>query len=311
MTQAQIYQAGSDETIDTQHEPAVLIVNTKARNGQDNFNRAVAGLQHAGINLTGTYPLNDCTKLPDLLKDLTERGVKTVIIGGGDGTLSCVVDQLSSKDITLGVLPLGTANDFATTLNIPTSIEEACQVIANGRIHRVDLGIANNICYLNVASVGFGAAVAASVTNDDKKTLGPLAYAFSAAETALTNKPFKARLTFSNQIVETEAIHIAVANGRLYGGGNVVTSDARLDDRELIVVIFEPMGPPDMVQIGLHLRDGAYVRNPHVRVFRRVQHLKLEISGNRQQRLNIDGEIKTHTPVEFKIAPAALKVIVP
>lgn len=310
MTQADHLLFSGNEAIDAKNEPSVLIVNTKSRSGRESFNQAVVALQHAGVNLIGSYPLVDCGKLPDLTKKLIEQGVKTIIIGGGDGTLSCVVDQLRSKDITLGVLPLGTANDFATTLNIPTTIEEACQVIANGRVHRIDLGIANDICYLNVASVGFGAAVAASVSNDDKKTLGPFAYAFSAAEAAVTTKPFNARLTFSNQVVETEAIHIAVANGRLYGGGNVVTNDARIDDRELIVVIFEPMGPPDMLQIGLHLKDGGYVRNPHVRVFRRVQHVQLEVVGS-SQRLNIDGEIKSHTPVEFKIAPSALKVIVP
>lgn len=297
--------------VSDENKSVVLVVNTQARRGQEMFAQAKDGLRVAGVNVTAAYPIADCKHLVQQVKSLVKDGVKTLVLGGGDGTISSVVDCLVNKDVTLGILPLGTANDFATTLQIPAEVEQACSVIARGRCAEVDLGIVNGSHYVNVASVGFGAAVAAQTTNDDKKLLGPLAYVIAAAQTASSYSPFTARLTFTNQVIETKAVHIAVANGRLYGGGNLVTPDARIDDNELIVVIFEPMGPLDLYQVGLHLRDGTYVRNPHVRVFRRVRSLKLEIIRGQPQRVNADGELITRTPAEFGIAHRALKVLVP
>ena len=140
---------------------------------------------------------------------------------------------------------------------------------------------------------------------------GPLAYPIAAAQAALSHRPFKARLVFSNQTIETYAIHIAVANGRFYGGGVVVSPNARIDDNELVVTIFEPMSATELCRVGMGLRDGSYVRQPHVRVFRNVKKLHLDVLHGPARKINVDGELSGYTPAEFGIAAGALKVFVP
>ncbi len=290
---------------------AVLIVNTRARRGQELYNQAQIALRHAGINLIGSYAVTSGRQLPELARNIVKGGIKSLIVGGGDGTISAIVDYLVNHEINLGVLPLGTGNDFAATMNIPSTLEAAARVIAAGRTSRIDLGIVNHNYYVNVASVGFGAAVTTQITDADKRNYGSFAYTIAAARTALTHRPFVARLTFSNQTITTPAINIAVANGRFYGGGNLVTPDARIDDNELIVTLFEPMNLTELIQVGSQLRSGLYTHHPRVRVFRRVRHLQLEIIEGLQQHLNVDGELWGHTPATFGIAPASLSVFVP
>ncbi|MEI6046563.1 MAG: lipid kinase [Chloroflexota bacterium] len=300
-----------DNQVDLGKVPVVLIVNTKARKGQEFFGLARIALHAAGVNVVENYPLSHAKRLPGLVQSLVERGIKSIVLGGGDGSISSVVDYLVDNDVTLGVLPLGTANDFARTLHMPNIVEDACKVIAQGRTTKIDLGIVNNRHYINVASVGFGAAVVEYTSGDSKKLLGSLAYPLAAARAAFHHRPFTARLTFSNQTIETQAIHIAVANGCFYGGGVLVTPNARIDDNELVVTIFEPMNAVELGEVSLHLRDGLYVHHPKVRVFRKVRKLHLDIVHGGQKRINVDGELWSHTPAEFGIANNALKVFVP
>jgi YegS/Rv2252/BmrU family lipid kinase len=299
------------KSVNVREVPTALIVNTKARRGQELYNYAQQALFSAGVKLVDSYPLVHGKALGQLIRSLVERGVKAIILGSGDGTISSTVDYLVNNEVVLGVLPFGTANDFARTLQLPCEIDEAIKVILGGCTTKIDLGIVNQNYYVNVASVGVGAAVVEYTSNDSKKLLGPLAYPLAAAQAVLEHQPFTARLTFSNQTIETQAMHIAVANGRFYGGGVVVAPSARIDDNELIVTIFEPMNPTELFWVGMHLRDGQYVRHPRVRVFRRVRHLKLDVIGGQQQQLNIDGELMGHTPAEFGIAAASLRVFVP
>jgi len=301
----------NNEIIDVRKVPVGLIINTKARRGQQFFGQARTVLRAAGVNVVENYALTHAKSLPGLVAGMIGRGIKAIILGSGDGTISSIVDHLVNNEVTLGILPLGTANDFARTLDLPLQIEQACQVIAEGHTTKIDLGIVNGNYYVNVASVGFGAAVVEYTSTDAKKILGPLAYPWAAAQAALSHRPFKVKLGFSNQTIETEAIHIAVANGRFYGGGVIVAPSARIDDNELIVTIFEPMNPTELWQVGTHLRDGQYIRHPKVRTFRQVRRLHLEVLGHRRQSINVDGELSGHTPANFKIAPAALKVFVP
>lgn len=302
---------GADNVLDMKSVPTALIVNTKARKGRDLFVQAKTTLSGYGIKLAECYPLNHSHRLPQVMQNLVERGVKAIILGSGDGTISSAVDFLVNHNVTLGVLPLGTANDFARTLSLPDALEEACRVIAAGHTAKVDLGRVNGNYYVNVASVGFGAEVVEYTSDKTKKWLGPLAYPLAAARAAFNRRPFTAQLVLPDRTIETKAIHIAVANGRFYGGGVVVAPDARIDDNELVITVFEPMNPVELSQVGIGLRDGSYVRHPKVQIFRNVQELKLDIMHGGRKRINVDGELAGHTPAQFGIASRALKVFVP
>src|ERR687895_458780 len=133
---------------------AALIVNARSRAGEKAFDKASRLLDSMGVEVGVSYALNDPARLAETVKEAVGEGHDPIILGGGDGSVSSTVDFLAHHEVTLGLLPLGTANDFARTLEIPSDIGEACQTIASGKVVDVDLGLAGNNFYVNVASVG-------------------------------------------------------------------------------------------------------------------------------------------------------------
>src|SRR3712207_3330354 len=177
---------------------AALIVNTRSRTGERTFFQALDRLQDLGVTLGPTYAVRDPVRLPETVRDVLDGGseYRLLILGGGDGSVSSVVDFLAHHDVILGLLPLGTANDFARTLGIPSNVEGACQTIASGKIVDVDLGLAGDNYYVNVASVGLGVEATRALSPWMKKSVGPLAYPAAAIKAFLKHEPFSARLTF-------------------------------------------------------------------------------------------------------------------
>ena len=117
---------------------ALLLVNRHARHGQNRITEAIEQLKKLGFDLQ-EESMDNPQQLPELIRRYQNR-VDLVIIGGGDGTLNAAADALVETQLPLGILPLGTANDLARTLGIPDSLPEACKIIAQGQLRRIELG---------------------------------------------------------------------------------------------------------------------------------------------------------------------------
>lgn len=293
---------------------AALIVNTRSRSGERTFFRALDRLQELGVTLGPTYAVRDPVRLPETVRDVLDDGseYRFLILGGGDGSVSSVVDFLAHHDVTLGLLPLGTANDFARTLGIPSDIEGACRTIASGKMVDVDLGLAGDNYYVNVASVGLGVEATRALSPWMKKSVGPLAYPVAAIRAFLNHEPFSARLTFpdgDHEPVEYERLlQVAVGNGRFYGGGMVVAPESGIDDRRLDVYAIELGRHRDLIGVARYLKSGDFIRMDSVRHYR-TERVRLETDP--ELAVNIDGEVVTSTPQDFSVDHNALKVLVP
>ena len=293
---------------------AALIVNTRSRTGERTFFQALDRLQDLGVTLGPTYAVRDPVRLPETVRDVLDDGseYRLLILGGGDGSVSSVVDFLAHHHVVLGLLPLGTANDFARTLGIPSDIEGACQTIAAGKMVDVDLGLAGDNYYVNVASVGLGVEATRALSPWMKKSVGPLAYPAAAIKAFLNHKPFSARLTFpdgDHEPVEHERLlQVAVGNGRFYGGGMVVAPESGIDDRNLDVYAIELGRHRDLIGVARYLKSGDFIRNESVTQYR-TERVRLE--ADPELAVNIDGEVVTRTPQDFSVAHNALKVLVP
>ena len=132
---------------------AALVVNTHARKGERLFAQAQNYLTTRGISLIASSPVKDPSRLPDVIKDLVHRGCKFIIVGGGDGTVSSIVDALAYQDVVLGLLPLGTGNSFARTLGLPLSLQGAIEVVVQGKVADIDLSKVDGDYFANVASL--------------------------------------------------------------------------------------------------------------------------------------------------------------
>ena len=293
---------------------AALIVNTRSRSGERTFFEALDRLEELGVSLGATYAIRDPVRLPETVREVLREGseYRLLILGGGDGSVSSVVDFLAHHDVILGLLPLGTANDFARTLGIPADVEKACETIAGGKIVDVDLGLAGDNYYVNVASVGLSVGVTQALSPQLKRRIGALAYPTAAIRAFLGHEPFSARLTFpdgDHDPVEYERlVQVAVGNGRFYGGGMVVAPQSGIDDRSLDIYAIEMGRHRDLLGVARYLKSGDFIRNDSVGHFR-TERVRLETEP--ELPVNVDGEVVTRTPQSFSVAHNALKVLVP
>jgi YegS/Rv2252/BmrU family lipid kinase len=258
-----------------------------------------------------------------VLREALEAGVRRILIGGGDGTLNGAVRYLLGRDVILGVLPLGTGNDFARSLGIPPTLEAACDIIAAGYTARVDVGLANGRPFLNAASLGLASAIARRLTPGLKRRVGKLAYPVAAMAELWEHQPFHVRMTTDRGEMELDVLQLVVGNGRYHGAGNMVTPEATLDDHRLdAYTIAAPSAESGregtglghmqdlttLARVALSLRRGEHVSHPAVTAVR-TSHLDVEAEP--PQDINADGELIGHTPVRFELAPAALRVYAP
>lgn len=289
-----------------------LIVNAGSRAGKEAFPQAVQALHEQGISLDSRHAVRNPVRLPGIVRDVLDDGCDLLVLGGGDGTVSAVVDELAHHDAALAVLPLGTANDFARTMEIPDDVQEACATVAHGKLVDVDLGLAGHNYYANVASVGLASGVTHELSSRLKKFAGPLAYPLATAKALTKHHRFGLRLTFpdgDHEPVEADGLlQVAIGNGRFYGGGNVVAPGSGIDDRMLDVYTIEQGRFRDLANVAYHFKSGAFVNADAARHYR-TRAVKVET--DRRLAVNLDGEIEQHTPQDFVVAENALHIVVP
>ncbi len=285
---------------------ALLLINRRARRGQQRFAQAIDCLDQLGFELI-TLPGKQADTWNELIHHYA-GSVDLVIVGGGDGTLNHVVNSLVKYQLPLGILPFGTANDLARTLQIPVTVPEACQVIARGHRKAIDLGCVNDHYYFNVASLGLSVDITRQLTQGAKQRWGILAYAITALQVLSQMRLFHATLDFEGQSLRVKTLQIAVGNGRYYGGGLAIASDARIDDQRLDVYSLEIRHWWQIFHLLLHLPRGQHNLVPWVRT---IQTDSIHISTSRPRSINTDGEITKKTPAQFTVVPQAISVFVP
>jgi YegS/Rv2252/BmrU family lipid kinase len=297
-------------------ENAALIVNGASRKGARCYEPARQAIQTAGIQLVRSTLVREPARIPDEVAAAVEAGCRLLVVGGGDGTIGAVAGVLTdlpaAQRPVLGVLPLGTANDFARTLDLPPNLAAAVTVLSNGKVVDIDVGRANGAAFLNVASLGLSVEVIQALRPGLKRALGPAAYPVAAMLAYRRHRPFRARLGLPEGDREPldlgDLLMVAVGNGRHFGGGATVAPDAGIDDARLDVNAIKAGRLRDHLSVARLLRDGTLIEHEH------VQHLvthSLTISTDEPQPVNLDGEIRAMTPVEFSVQRNAIEVVVP
>ncbi|WP_411375123.1 lipid kinase [Arthrobacter sp. MPF02] len=293
-------------------QSAAVVINTGSRRGAAASHQAVQGLREAGVPITAVHHVRSGAELAGALARVVAGGHDLLVVGGGDGTVSYAAGLVAGTDVVLGILPLGTANDLARTLEIPGNLADACAAVAQGKVVDIDLGRANGLPFLNVASVGLSVRVAEALSPGLKRRLGPLAYGIATLRSYARHEPFAARLEFpdgDHEPMQLEnLLQVAVGNGRHYGGGNTVSPTAGIDDHTLDIYAILAAPLREHVKIARLLRDGSFVG--HDRVYHVTsRHVRL-VTGPPQS-VNLDGEIAAVTPTDFTVERNAVHVVVP
>ncbi len=293
-------------------EAAVLVVNATSRTGRANFDLARQRLTELGLPLVGAHAIEDPAGIPGIMDDAIKAGARLVVVGGGDGTVSLVAPSLAGTDVVLGLLPTGTANDLARTLQVPTDLPAACEIVVNGTVAEVDLGIVGEDYFVNVASVGLSVGVTEALSPGLKRRVGPAAYPIAALLAYRKHVPFRARLEFpdgDHEPVELDdLLQVAVANGRFYGGGSVVAPNAGIDDHLLDVYAIPRGTLSQRLQVARHFVSGAFTERDHVL---HVTTQAVRLITEPELPINVDGELSARTPTLFGLLRNGLKVMVP
>jgi diacylglycerol kinase (ATP) len=286
---------------------AVLIVNTHSRQGEKFFFAAMDELTRCGIWITASYPVRDPARLRECVEEAINRGQSLVIVGGGDGTISSIVDYFAHKELVLGVLPLGTGNSFARSLGIPISLEGAVDVIANGKVVDVDLGKVGDSCFANIATIGLSVDIGRRSPVGLKRSLGMLAGALVAIPSIVSHRPFHCRIVVDGKEHAIETHEVIVANGSFFGVTQLA-QDASPDNGRLIVYAMDTPSNWHMLKLWAALLVGKPRVFSEARYFR-AQDVVIETDSPRD--VDVDGEILTETPAHFTLLPQALKVMAP
>jgi lipid kinase YegS len=239
-------------------------------------------------------------------------GVDLLIAGGGDGTINEIVNGLLAADtapkMACGVLPLGTANDFARGCGIPLDPYEALKLATTGDPVPIDIPSANGVYFANVASGGFGAEVTVGTNPQLKKALGGGAYALTGLVTAAKMEPYSGRVVSAEESAEGSFIVMAVGNARQAGGGLQVTRNAYLNDGLMDVMAISDFQTKDLGLVIQELQDFTNTENRFVH-YRQVPGFEIEVASKLP--INLDGEPHRWDHITFEILPKCLRVVLP
>ena len=294
-----------------------LILNGKSA-GDDAVREAVQALRDAGVALDVrvTWEGGDAERY---VAEAIADGVGTIIAGGGDGTLSEVVTTLAHRGEAadalpvLGLLPLGTANDFATAAGICAAPDVALRLVRDAPAAAIDLlklqANGDTHWVANLASGGFGTEVTTDTHEGLKKWLGGLAYVLTGLSRLGRIEPLRARLHGPDFEWEGEFIALGIGNGRQAGGGQALCPDALIDDGLLDVTIVPPLEGELLATFGTAMTEGKLAALDDVAVRRQLQWIEIDAAD--ALTLNLDGE-----PVEaghFRIdcVPKRLRMQLP
>jgi YegS/Rv2252/BmrU family lipid kinase len=285
---------------------ALLLVNRHSRRGEAALDGVVHTLESLDYRIVerGT---EDPSRVSAIIREHAGR-VDRVIVGGGDGTLGSAVAGLVDTGLPLGVLPMGTANNLARGLGIPTDIVAACGVAAAGEPRSVDVGVVNGHYFLTTASLGLSVAITERLDVALKRRWGILAYGAAAMRVLARVRPFHAAIRWEGRETVTRTVQIVVGNGRHYGQALTVAEDARIDDERLDLYSIELHRWWRLVGLLPALKRGRHGRRDEVLALRARE---FEIHTRRPHRIDLDGELRTETPAVFRVLPGAIRIFCP
>ena len=288
---------------------ARLILNGKKADRVD-VRAAVRAARAAGhdLDVRVTWERGDAARF---VAEAVRDGVPRVIAGGGDGSVNEVANGLMAvapaARPALGILPLGTANDFATACRVPGEAEAAVMLALVGESRPVDLGRCNDAFFVNVAAGGFGAAVTAETPVELKNFLGGGAYTLMGLVKAVHFAPYACSIRTPDGAVEGSMVVGAICNGRQAGGGQPLAPDALLDDGLLDIVSLREFPASAAMQVVAEIlanrRDGDYVA--------RIQAPWIEVSAPAVIPVNLDGEPVNGASFRFACEPGCVRMVLP
>jgi len=244
---------------------------------------------------------NDNAKLNDLLQSMD---FKRVVVAGGDGTINMVALKLIDTEIILGILPCGSANGLATSLNIPKNLDEQLKIALSQNAILIDtISVNGNIC-IHIADVGINAELIYNY--QASKSTGMLGYAKQAIPTLFkSNFPYEFKISLKDKVINRKAVFLAFANAKKYGTGAIVNPKGKINDGTFEVIIYKKL---KLIEILKSMTAFLNIKNTSVESYKTKS---VSVKCKRPIALQIDGEfIGEFEELSAKIKPKSLRLAV-
>ena len=227
-----------------------------------------------------------------------ERNFDLVIAAGGDGTINEVVNGLAEQPYRpkLGIIPVGTTNDFARAIGVPRTVEGACDVIINGVAVPIDIGRVNDKYFVNIAGGGRLTELTYEVPSKLKTMIGQLAYYLKGMEILPSIKPAHVEIEYDGKLFEGEIMLFLVSLTNSVGGFEKLAPDSSMNDGLFDLIILKKANLADFIKIATLASRGDHIHDPHV-IYTKANRIK--VNNAEKMQLNLDGEYGGLLPGEF------------
>lgn len=262
--------------------------------------------QQAGLTIVPYRIRKECG-IEGAFYDIRPGEYEYILVAGGDGTVDSVVNAMAKQGISLpiGILPVGTANDFSKFLGIPFDIEEACKKIIKSTAVSVDLGSINDKYFVNVASTGLFTDVSQKTDVNLKNTIGKLAYYLKGLEELPNFRPLKVKIKSTEMDFEGNMYLMLIFNGKTAGNFNLATR-ADATDGMLDIIVFKAVQIYELIPLFIKVLKGEHLDSDKVIYFKTD---KLYVECDENIVTDIDGEKGPDFPLNIKCIKGGLKIL--
>ncbi len=251
----------------------------------------------------------------NLAREAVRAGCNYIIAAGGDGTLNEVINGIATPGapcgICVGIVPLGTANDFARSMGLIEDIDAAIDILqakTTARIDLVRMTTERTRYFVNASSGGFSGVVDEKLTPEIKLAWGPLAYLRSAAAALPELHAYRTKVTFDDaERLVVDLYNVIVTNGRFVAGGLPIAPEADPGDGLLDAVLIPKRPAAEMALLAAEMLLGKHLSSNAV-IFRRAK--KISVQSQPGMWFNADGELVGNEPTVFQVLPRALDVVI-
>lgn len=269
----------------------------------------VKKLQEAGyeVHLFRTIEKDD---IELNIKNTPKDFYDAFIISGGDGSINLLINAVMKyglNHIPIGIIPSGTANDFASFLKLPKSPEDACQVIADGNIQFADVGMANNQYFINVCAGGLFANVSEIIDKNFKETFGKFAYYIKAIEQMHNYNPIELKITNSKETFQDKFDLFLVLNSSGTGGIEKLSPEASINDGMFDFVGFRNVGISNLPSLVIKFLKGEYLKHNKILYFQDNEIL-IENISEKEIFSDLDGEKGPKLPIRITNIKNSIKI---
>ncbi len=243
-------------------------------------------------------------------KKAVVNGYDIIVAAGGDGTLNEVVAGVSQFDNRpkIGLIPMGTTNDFARAVHIPRDIQKAVDIIIKGDSIPVDVGLVNDRYFINIAGGGRITELTYEVPSRLKTMLGQLAYYLKGIEMLPSINATKVRIEYDGEVFEDEAMMFLVGLTNSVGGFEKLAPNSSINDGKFSLLILKKVNIAEFIRLATLAIRGEHLSDPHV-IHKKASHIK--VTSEDKVLLNLDGEYGGEIPATFQNLYRHIEMFVP